>query len=489
MGLFLFVCRHLSDINITLRERYLYLIIVQGIVNQFTGLCLIREFFVYQYQLLDCQVYAVITKVLEVYCHIAFLTDDITTVFILHVQWRYCLKDNLAHIFYIAAVCHTYRYNHQFVIMVLGEILEVFSEQVTIQKCHHATVAGEYLRTLIGDTLHAASHTVALYDVADMHTTRHQLDTIEEIVQYILHGKTYTCGKTRGNQRDTFFRYIEHHHRYQGEDTPDEYADDILEKIEVGQIDMQFERTVLTNQRFHPVVTVKSLYGIIEIKEQERQLRDIKYHFRIYLYDTWRIDNHSTEKSATYNRQVEDVRCQIRTVWDGINQQDRNDGQLYEIVQPCDLNIYTLQVKTAFHLMIDMKGTKPLGKMILVIHLQQMVASGNRGNDSKLEQPPHYNLHTKQDISAPRHYSRDDHGQQRNPGISRIGLRDMIAHLMYDIHLPCDKHNQQRWKYQVEHTVGYEYHPECDDDQPHHNNRRIGIQSVLDLFISQAQQQ
>ena len=64
---------------------------------------------------------------------------------------------------------------------------------------------------------------------------------------------------------------IEHHHRYQGEDTPDEYADDILEKIEVGQIDMQFERTVLTNQRFHPVVTVKSLHGIIEIEEQKRQ--------------------------------------------------------------------------------------------------------------------------------------------------------------------------------------------------------------------------
>ena len=79
--------------------------------------------------------------------------------------------------------------------MITRHILEILAEQGAVEEGYYRAIGRHYLGTLIGDALHLARYTITFYIVSYVHPACHQIDAIEEVLQYALHGKAQTRGQ------------------------------------------------------------------------------------------------------------------------------------------------------------------------------------------------------------------------------------------------------------------------------------------------------
>ena len=116
----------------------------------------------------------------------------------------------MAHLIDIASVGNAERYLDEFVLMVACQVLEVLAEQVGVEDGHDAAVEGGELRALVGDAFDLAGDAVTFDIIAYAHTSAHQRNAIEEVLEQALRGKTHTSGEAGNSNRDACTRHIQH---------------------------------------------------------------------------------------------------------------------------------------------------------------------------------------------------------------------------------------------------------------------------------------
>ena len=110
---------------------------------------------------------------------------------------------------HIGAVTHAYHYLDELIGVVAGEVLEVLVEESGVGERHHGSLHGLDLGALIGDAFHLAAHSFALDEISHPEAAGHQLDAVDEVVEYVLHGETDTGREAGGDDGDRTHRNLQ----------------------------------------------------------------------------------------------------------------------------------------------------------------------------------------------------------------------------------------------------------------------------------------
>ena len=83
--------------------------------------------------------------------------------------------------------------------MVTGEVLVVLGEQLRVLEGDDRAVDGLYHGAGVIDGTHLTFRAVALYPVAYLDASRHKGYSVVDVLEYVFHGETDTCGETSGD--------------------------------------------------------------------------------------------------------------------------------------------------------------------------------------------------------------------------------------------------------------------------------------------------
>ena len=174
--------------------------------------------------------------------------------------------------------------------MVLGDVLEVLAEERAVEEGNHAAVGRDHLRRLVGDAVHLSADAVALDEVAHAHTSRHERDAVEEVLEQVLHGETDTGGETGRDDRNGGRRDAEHLDGYDEVGAP--YADgyDVVGECEVRlAVDHDLRLVILVVERLDEVVEIAEHE---ELRRHHDQFEERKLHHVGHVEEVGRHDFH-----------------------------------------------------------------------------------------------------------------------------------------------------------------------------------------------------
>ena len=153
--------------------------------------------------------------------------------------------------------------------MILCQILEVLVKKRAVGEGHYRPVGSDYLGGLVRDTVHLPAHSVTLYIIPHTQAPGHELHTVEEVVQYILHCKTETGSEACADHFHGSCRNLQQDEDADNLDAPEDNGDYILRQCEVYLILVQDLDAGGAQYAFDLVLPVPCLSKVIHEFEQE----------------------------------------------------------------------------------------------------------------------------------------------------------------------------------------------------------------------------
>ena len=126
-------------------------------------------------------------------------------------EWLQGCGEEAADVLDIGAVGYANGHTDEGVAVVARHVLEVTVEEGFVEERDDVAVERYDLRRLVGDALDFAYDAVALDEVAYTQAPRHERETVEEVLDEVLHGKTQTGGQTCRDDGDAALGHVEDH--------------------------------------------------------------------------------------------------------------------------------------------------------------------------------------------------------------------------------------------------------------------------------------
>lgn len=145
----------------------------------------------------------------------------------------------------------------ELIAMVSCEVLKGFIEQCGVEEGDDATVQRDDLRALVGDGVHFTSDAVAFDVIAHAQTSCHERQSVDEVLDDVLHGETDTGGQTCRHDGDARFRYFQEDEDEDEEPAPYEDGDEVVRQSDVGvSVDDGMLHAVMLVNRFQSIADV-----------------------------------------------------------------------------------------------------------------------------------------------------------------------------------------------------------------------------------------
>lgn len=134
------------------------------------------------------------------------------------------------------SVRHTNGNFDELITMVTGEVAKVFGKQRCIEERHLGTINGLNFSALITHVSDLATDAIADYPIADTQSTRHELNTIDEVVEGVLESETNTSRETASNEAQRVGGDMQRQHDEDDVSKPNQHTDDAVAQRHVDFI-------------------------------------------------------------------------------------------------------------------------------------------------------------------------------------------------------------------------------------------------------------
>ena len=201
--------------------------------------------------------------------------------------------------------------------VVLGHVLEVLVEQLSVEERDDAAIEGDNLSALITDALHFSQNAVTLDIVTHSHAARHQRQAIDEVLENVLHRKAETGGQTCRNERYTTLGNLEQDKRENEVAAPHKDGDDVVGKCDIRPLGRVVLGVVLDFE-----LLVKCVSEIVDIIEHKEQRDNERYFIKRHLQQVFLVDEVVVENLYQQLFEVKHVGCKDHAHQNGGYRQD-----------------------------------------------------------------------------------------------------------------------------------------------------------------------
>ena len=303
------------------------MVLVEGVVDGFLDACGECVLLLNEHPEADFEVDAALAEVGEGDGDGAFGLGQWQSGLALALAYRLDgLGEEAADLFDIGAVGHADGYLDEFVAVVAGEVLEVLAEEGLVEEGDDAAVECDDLCALVGDALDAARDAVALDVVAHAQSAGHKRETVEEVLDEVLHGEAETGCETCGDDADAGLGDMEDDNGHDEVDAPGEDSDDVARQGEALAIVVGMGEAAISE--------VETADGVVEVTEYEPQGGDLAYLEHGYLYEVGLVHEVVVEGLFAYAGQLEYLGCPVDADEHGEDGHDGHKGAAEEVVGP-----------------------------------------------------------------------------------------------------------------------------------------------------------